>query len=122
MGLPADRPAGISVPRRTQRQAQRVGETPALQMRGGPIRGPFDCAQGRLGFPEEAKKNGARGGGRTHTTRERQGILSPPRMPFRHPGAVEVNLSYQSAYCNITACVVGCAEASVPVVVSVGLT
>ncbi len=31
---------------------------------------------------------GARGGGRTHTTRERQGILSPPRMPFRHPGDI----------------------------------
>ena len=31
---------------------------------------------------------GARGGGRTHTTRKRQGILSPPRMPFRHPGTL----------------------------------
>jgi integrase/recombinase XerD len=35
-----------------------------------------------------AGKRGARGGGRTHTTRERQGILSPPRMPFRHPGDI----------------------------------
>ena len=36
---------------------------------------------------------GARGGGRTHTTRKRQGILSPPRMPFRHPGNALANLS-----------------------------
>jgi len=34
------------------------------------------------------RKSGARGGGRTHTTRKRQGILSPPRMPFRHPGCL----------------------------------
>jgi hypothetical protein len=26
-------------------------------------------------------------------------ILSPPRMPFRHPGAVEAKLSYQAAHC-----------------------
>jgi hypothetical protein len=46
---------------------------------------------------------GARGGGRTHTSRKGQGILSPPRMPFRHPGFVAVNLYYQKSYCNIGA-------------------
>src|SRR5271169_6630576 len=38
-----------------------------------------------------------RGGGRTHTTRERQGILSPPRMPFRHPGIAAI-LEYLSIF------------------------
>ncbi len=46
---------------------------------------------------------GARGGGRTHTSRKGQGILSPPRMPFRHPGFAAVNLYYQKSYCNIGA-------------------
>ena len=46
---------------------------------------------------------GARGGGRTHTSRKGQGILSPPRMPFRHPGSAGVNLYYQKSYCNIGA-------------------
>ena len=45
----------------------------------------------------------ARGGGRTHTRREPRRILSPLRMPFRHPGTAAVNLYYQKYYCNITA-------------------
>jgi hypothetical protein len=27
-------------------------------------------------------------------------ILSPPRMPFRHPGAIKANLHYQKSYRN----------------------
>jgi Phage integrase family len=54
------------------------------------------------------RKSGARGGGRTHTTRKRQGILSPPRMPFRHPGFSASNLYYQKSYHNIDATGVLC--------------
>jgi len=54
------------------------------------------------------RKSGARGGGRTHTTRKRQGILSPPRMPFRHPGFSGANLYYQKSYHNIDATGVLC--------------
>ncbi len=61
---------------------------------------------------------GARGGGRTHTSRKGQGILSPPRMPFRHPGAVAVNLFYQESYCNTGTATAGCSKALVSVVVS----
>ena len=45
---------------------------------------------------------GARGGGRTHTTRKRQGILSPPRMPFRHPGLRCESVRILSHSCNRT--------------------
>ena len=38
---------------------------------------------------DSIRNDGARGGGRTHTSRKGQGILSPPRMPFRHPGVVD---------------------------------
>jgi hypothetical protein len=31
------------------------------------------------------------------------GILSPPRMPFRHPGARGATLSYQKSYCKMAA-------------------
>jgi len=30
-------------------------------------------------------------------------ILSPPRMPFRHPGCAAANLSYQTSCCNMAA-------------------
>jgi hypothetical protein len=32
---------------------------------------------------------------------EGQGILSPPRMPFRHPGTVHVSLSHGITCCKI---------------------
>ncbi len=41
---------------------------------------------GGLDAIEPLPVSGTRGGGRTHTSRKGQGILSPPRMPFRHPG------------------------------------
>jgi|SRR5580658_2711161 hypothetical protein len=56
------------------------------------------------------EQSGARGGGRTHTTRERQGILSPPRMPFRHPGLIYLlSLLYTTVVSVRPACIyVGC--------------
>src|SRR5712692_4171845 len=64
----------------------------------------------------------ARGGSRTHTSSTGQGILSPQRLPFRHPGPVAVNLSQQGSYCNTGTATAGCSKASVSVVVSVGLS
>ena len=43
----------------------------------------------------------ARGGGRTHTRREPRGILSPLRMPFRHPGTAIARLSHRGTCCKI---------------------
>jgi hypothetical protein len=61
---------------------------------GFPTRDKLRTARSPL--PKYSRRGvGARGGGRTHTTRERQGILSPPRMPFRHPGDMLAKLSYQ---------------------------
>src|SRR6516225_1452319 len=65
------------------------------------------------------RKLGTRGGGRTHTTLERQGILSPPRMPFRHPGSGCPRLNQQNSYCNLGAWFADCGTTSVSVVVSV---
>ena len=45
--------------------------------------------------------SGARGGTRTHTTRKHQRILSPPRMPFRHPGRAIARLAHRGTRCNI---------------------
>ncbi len=60
---------------------------------------PFGpAAREGAGIPRN--RFGTRGGGRTHTSREGQGILSPPRMPFRHPGTTCVNLPYQKGCCN----------------------
>src|SRR5258708_16154525 len=43
-------------------------------------------------------ENGARGGSRTHMRKNPPRILSPQRPPFRHPGALASNLSYQKSY------------------------
>jgi hypothetical protein len=37
-------------------------------------------------------------------------ILSPQRLPFRHPGALAANLSYQKSYCNMDAASAGCSK------------
>jgi hypothetical protein len=69
---------------------------------------------------DSIRNDGARGGGRTHTSRKGQGILSPPRMPFRHPGVVARNLPYQKLYCNVAACAASPRDVPVSLVVSVG--
>src|SRR5882672_6859333 len=38
-----------------------------------------------------AERNGARGGSRTHMRKNPRRILSPQRLPFRHPGAGTTN-------------------------------
>jgi len=50
-----------------------------------------------------AGNNGARGGSRTHMRKNPRRILSPQRLPFRHPGAGFTNLTNRSAYCNTAA-------------------
>jgi len=47
------------------------------------------------------RKSGARGGSRTHMRKNPRRILSPQRLPFRHPGAGTTNLTKTSSYCNI---------------------
>src|SRR5882724_1610971 len=37
------------------------------------------------------RKSGARGGSRTHMRKNPRRILSPQRLPFRHPGKAEIN-------------------------------
>jgi hypothetical protein len=46
-------------------------------------------------------------------------ILSPQRLPFRHPGAGTTNLTNEETYCNTAVCIAGCRSTPVPVVVSV---
>src|SRR5713226_8625368 len=48
-------------------------------------------------------KTGARGGSRTHMRKNPRRILSPQRLPFRHPGAGTTNLAERNTYCNIIA-------------------
>jgi hypothetical protein len=51
----------------------------------------FGLAEGNA-FSALVDLVGARGGSRTHTPCKGQGILSPQRLPFRHPGkALKVN-------------------------------
>jgi hypothetical protein len=49
-------------------------------------------------------------------------ILSPQRLPFRHPGAGTTNLAKTSTYCNTAVCIAGCSCTRVSVVVSVELS
>jgi hypothetical protein len=49
-------------------------------------------------------------------------ILSPQRLPFRHPGAGITNLTKTKAYCNATTWTTGCSNAVVSVVVAVGVS
>ena len=44
---------------------------------------------------DSAGNNGARGGSRTHMRKNPRRILSPQRLPFRHPGAGNTNLANQ---------------------------
>src|SRR5258708_1866150 len=46
-------------------------------------------------------KTGARGGSRTHMRKNPRRILSPQRLPFRHPGAGTTNLAETNTYCNL---------------------
>ncbi len=51
-------------------------------------------------------KNGARGGSRTHMRKNPRRILSPQRLPFRHPGRGTTNLSNRRSSCNTSNCVI----------------
>jgi hypothetical protein len=46
------------------------------------------------------RQDGARGGSRTHMRKNPRRILSPQRLPFRHPGAGTTNLANRYIYCN----------------------
>src|SRR5258708_40102684 len=47
-----------------------------------------------------AERNGARGGSRTHMRKNPRRILSPQRLPFRHPGAGTTNSTNTPGSCN----------------------
>jgi integrase/recombinase XerD len=49
------------------------------------------------------RKSGARGGSRTHMRKNPRRILSPQRLPFRHPGAGFTNLTNARGSCNTAA-------------------
>jgi hypothetical protein len=49
-------------------------------------------------------------------------ILSPQRLPFRHPGAGSTNLIKTNTYCNTALSTAGCRSTPVSVVVPVGDT
>src|SRR5713226_2551173 len=49
------------------------------------------------------RKTGARGGSRTHMRKNPRRILSPQRLPFRHPGTGSTNLAERNTYCNTIA-------------------
>jgi Phage integrase family len=65
------------------------------------------------------RKTGARGGSRTHMRKNPRRILSPQRLPFRHPGSGSTNLTNPRSYCNTAARAGGCSNTRVSVVVSV---
>ena len=56
------------------------------------------------------RKTGARGGSRTHMRKNPRRILSPQRLPFRHPGSGTSNLTNRVPHRNSTAGGVGCAK------------
>jgi integrase/recombinase XerD len=47
------------------------------------------------------RKNGARGGSRTHMRKNPRRILSPQRLPFRHPGAGTFTVAKPAPWCNM---------------------
>src|SRR6266481_1092549 len=49
---------------------------------------------------EIIEQTGARGGSRTHMRKNPRRILSPQRLPFRHPGTGSTNLANTDTYCN----------------------
>src|SRR5713226_6106265 len=55
-------------------------------------------------------KTGARGGSRTHMRKTPRRILSPQRLPFRHPGSSTSNLTNRVPHRNSTAGRAGCAK------------
>ncbi len=89
------------------RQAARLPKyreavTLSIQARALPnwrVRRRYVAASSRSARRTQERDFGARGGGRTHTSCEGQGILSPPRMPFRHPGFL-VRLALERDGCN----------------------
>jgi hypothetical protein len=46
-------------------------------------------------------------------------ILSPQRLPFRHPGTGTTNLTSRSSYCKTTPCIMRGRNTSASVVVSI---
>src|SRR5712691_3023314 len=56
------------------------------------------------------RKTGARGGSRTHMRKNPRRILSPQRLPFRHPGSGTSNLTNRVPHRNSTAGRVGRAK------------
>src|SRR5258707_7715041 len=54
----------------------------------------------QTGNSQNVGRNGARGGSRTHMRKNPRRILSPQRLPFRHPGAGTTNLTNTPGSCN----------------------
>ncbi len=63
---------------------------------------------GQTTLSSSIRKTGARGGSRTHMRKNPRRILSPQRLPFRHPGTGITNLTKTSSYCNTTSWADGC--------------
>src|SRR5215469_6247845 len=57
------------------------------------------------------RKSRARGGSRTHMRKNPRRILSPQRLPFRHPGTGTTNLANPERYCNTTTSCFACTKA-----------
>jgi integrase-like protein len=69
------------------------------------VHGGYTEKVGAISGSVSRRKNGARGGSRTHMRKNPRRILSPQRLPFRHPGRADTNLANTSTYCN-TGCTV----------------
>src|SRR5207237_7186615 len=68
------------------------------------------------------RKTGARGGSRTHMRKNPRRILSPQRLPFRHPGIGNTNLTNRETEYNTAGSPAVRTKALVPDVVSAELS
>jgi site-specific recombinase XerD len=82
--------------------ARAWGRDPLVLSRGE-VHARYTEGDNPVTHPVSTGKNGARGGSRTHMRKNPRRILSPQRLPFRHPGAGFTNLTNEPASCNTLA-------------------
>jgi len=78
----------------------RAWEHDPLVKAQGEVHGRYTEKVVAISCSDSTGKNGARGGSRTHMRKNPRRILSPQRLPFRHPGAGFTNLTNAPRSCN----------------------
>jgi hypothetical protein len=100
---------------------QRLERDPLVLLQSG-VRQRYTETSGPTTPSSSIRKTGARGGSRTHMRKNPRRILSPQRLPFRHPGIGNTNLTNRKTECNTTCSPAVCTKTVVPAVVSVELS